>query len=122
MSDNLLILEAGRSEAHYWRDLWRYRELFIILAWRDVAVRYKQTLIGISWAVLRPLLTMLVFTVVFGRLARLPSNGVPYALMVFCGMLPWYLFSSSLAGAGDSMVANSNLIGKVYFPRIIVPV
>jgi lipopolysaccharide transport system permease protein len=117
-----LVIEPGRAEAHYWRDLWRYRELFLILAWRDVAVRYKQTLIGVAWAVLRPFLTMVVFTIVFGRLARLPSNGgAPYALMVFAGMLPWYLFSSALTGAADSMLANSNLIGKVYFPRIIVP-
>jgi lipopolysaccharide transport system permease protein len=117
-----LVIEPGRAEEHYWRDLWHYRELFLILAWRDVAVRYKQTLIGIAWAVLRPFLTMVVFTIVFGKLAKLPSDGqAPYALMVFAGMLPWYLFSSALTGAADSMVANSNLIGKVYFPRIIVP-
>lgn len=117
-----LIIEAGRADLHYWRDLWRYRELFLILAWRDVAVRYKQTVIGLAWALLRPFLTMVIFTVIFGKLAKLPSDGeVPYALMVFAGMLPWYLFSSALAGAAESMVANSNLIGKVYFPRIIVP-
>jgi len=117
-----LVIEPGRADRHYWLDLWRYRELFLILAWRDVAVRYKETLIGVAWAVLRPFLTMVVFTIVFGRLARLPSEGeVPYALMVFAGMLPWYLFSSALTGAADSMLANSNLIGKVYFPRIIVP-
>ena len=122
MSDTTLILEAGRAEEHYWRDLWRYRELFSVLAWRDVAVRYKQTIIGAAWAVLRPFLTMVIFTVVFGRVAKLPSDGAtPYALLVFAGLLPWTLFSSALTGASESMVANSNLIGKVYFPRIIVP-
>jgi lipopolysaccharide transport system permease protein len=122
VKETTLILEAGHSEEHYWRDIWRYRELFLILAWRDVAVRYKQTIIGVAWAVLRPFLTMVVFTVVFGTLAKLPSEGLaPYALMVFAGMLPWYLFSSSLGGAAESLVSNANLIGKVYFPRIIIP-
>ncbi len=122
MKEQNLIIEPGRAEAHYWSDLWHYRELFLILAWRDVAVRYKQTMIGVAWAVLRPFLTMIVFTVVFGKLANLPSDGqTPYALMVFAGMLPWYLFSSALGGAADSLVGNSNLIGKVYFPRIIIP-
>jgi lipopolysaccharide transport system permease protein len=122
MKETTLVIERGRAEAHYWRDLWLYRELFLILAWRDVAVRYKQTLIGVAWAVLRPFFTMVVFTVVFGKLARLPSDGqAPYALMVFAGMLPWYLFSSALSGAADSLVGNANLIGKVYFPRIIIP-
>lgn len=117
-----LILEAGRSDRQYWHDVWRYRELFFILAWRDIAVRYKQTAIGVAWAVLRPLLTMIVFTLVFGKLAKLPSEGaVPYALMVFAGMLPWYLFSSVLSEASTSIVANASLIGKVYFPRIVVP-
>lgn len=123
VSDTVLILEAGRAEEHYWRDLWRYRELFSVLAWRDVAVRYKQTVVGVAWAVLRPLLTMIIFTVVFGRLAGLPSEGhAPYALLVFAGLLPWTLFSTSLTGAAESMVSNANLIGKVYFPRMIVPV
>lgn len=122
MSEHTLILEAGRAEEHYWRDLWRYRELFSVLAWRDVAVRYKQTVIGIAWAVLRPFLTMVIFTVIFGRLAGLPSDGgAPYPLLVFAGLLPWTLFSAALSGAAESMVANANLIGKVYFPRIIVP-
>lgn len=122
MKEDILIIEPGRAEAHYWRDLWQYRELFLILAWRDVAVRYKQTLIGVAWAVLRPFLTMVVFTIVFGKLAKLPSDGqVPYALLVLAGMLPWYLFSSALGGAADSMVGNANLIGKVYFPRMIIP-
>jgi len=122
MKETTLLIESGRADEHYWRDLWDYRELFLILAWRDVVVRYKQTVIGIVWAVLRPFLTMVVFTVIFGTLAKLPSEGrVPYALMVFAGTLPWYLFSSALSGASDSMISNTNLIGKVYFPRIIVP-
>ncbi len=122
MSDATLVLEAGRAEEHHWRDLWRYRELVSVLAWRDVAVRYKQTVIGAAWAVLRPFLTMVIFTVIFGRVAKLPSDGAaPYALMVFAGLLPWSLFSAALTGAAESMVSNANLIGKVYFPRIIVP-
>jgi lipopolysaccharide transport system permease protein len=122
MPEEILILEAGRAEKNYWADLWRYRELFLILAWRDVAVRYKQTIIGVAWAVIRPFLTMVVFTLIFGKLARLPSDGTaPYALMVFAGMLPWYLFSSSLGEASNSLISNANLIGKVYFPRLIVP-
>lgn len=117
-----LVLENGRSERNYWRDLWRYRELFQVLAWRDVSVRYKQTVIGIAWAVIRPLLTMIVFTIVFGKIAKLPSvEGVPYSLLVFAGMLPWTFFSSALSDAANSLVANSNLISKVYFPRLIVP-
>lgn len=123
MREVTLVLEAGRAEQHYWRDLWRYRDLFLILAWRDVSVRYKQTLIGVAWAVLRPFLTMVVFTVVFGKLAKLPTEGnAPYALLVFAGMLPWTLFSSALTGAADSMIASSQLVGKVYFPRMIIPV
>jgi lipopolysaccharide transport system permease protein len=122
MSKQLLVIEPGHAERHYWRDLWTYRELFLILSWRDVAVRYKQTLIGVVWAVLRPFLTMVVFTVVFSKLAKLPTEGdAPYALMVFAGMLPWYLFSSALSGAGESVVANATLVSKVYFPRMIIP-
>jgi lipopolysaccharide transport system permease protein len=116
------MIAPGLAEKNYWRNLWRYRELFLILAWRDVAVRYKQTVIGIAWAILRPFLTLVVFTIVFGRLAKLPSDGnTPYAVMVFAGMLPWTLFSSALSGAADSIVGNANLIGKIYFPRVIVP-
>ena len=93
-NENILIIEAGRAEKHYWADLWRYRELFYILSWRDIAVRYKQTAIGVAWAILRPLLTMIVFTVIFGRLAKFPSDGnVPYAIMVYAAMLPWQFFS-----------------------------
>jgi lipopolysaccharide transport system permease protein len=118
----VIVLEAGRADRHYWIDLWRYRELFLILAWRDISVRYKQTVIGIAWAVLRPLLTMLVFTVVFGRVAGLPADGnAPYALMVFAAMLPWSLFATSLGDASGSLINNANLVSKVYFPRIIVP-
>lgn len=117
-----IIIEPGRTEKNYWRDLWRYRELFLILAWRDVAVRYKQTIIGVAWALLRPFLTMVVFTVIFGRLAGLPSEGsAPYALMVFAAMLPWSLFATSLGDASNSLISNANLISKVYFPRLIVP-
>ncbi|MGA7866369.1 MAG: ABC transporter permease [Stellaceae bacterium] len=118
----VLILEPGRAARHYWRDLWAYRELFAILAWRDVAVRYKQTVIGVAWAVVRPFLTMIVFTVVFSRLAKLPSGSeAPYPLMVFAGTLPWFLFSTILGEASNSLVGNSNLIGKVYFPRLVIP-
>lgn len=118
-----LVLEPGRTEKNYWSDLWRYRELFFILAWRDISVRYKQTIIGVLWAILRPFLTMVVFTVIFGRVAKLPSDGnVPYALLVFAAMLPWSLFSTSLGEASNSLINNANLISKVYFPRLIIPV
>jgi lipopolysaccharide transport system permease protein len=116
------IIEAGRAERHYWRELWHYRELFRALARRDVAVRYKQTVIGAAWAIIRPLLMMVLFTVIFGKLANLPSEGAaPYAIMVFAGMLPWMFFSSALGDASNSIVGSANLIGKVYFPRLIVP-
>lgn len=117
-----IILEAGRAERNYWRDLWRYRELLRVLTWRDFAVRYKQTVIGVAWAVLRPFLTMIVFTIIFGKIARLPTDGnAPYALMVFAGMLPWTFFSTALLDASNSMIGNANLVSKVYFPRLIVP-
>jgi lipopolysaccharide transport system permease protein len=120
--ERVIVLEQGRTERNYWADLWHYRELFAILAWRDVSVRYKQTVVGILWAVLRPLLTMVVFTVIFGNLAKLPSDGAtPYPVLVFAGMLPWFLFSSILSDASTSLVSNANLISKVYFPRLIVP-
>ena len=119
---NELIIEAGRTEQHYWQDLWRYRQLFSVLAWRDISVRYKQTVIGAAWALIRPLLTMVVFTVIFGKLAKLPSDGsAPYALMVFAGMLPWSFFATALSEASMSLIGNANLISKVYFPRLIVP-
>jgi homopolymeric O-antigen transport system permease protein len=120
--DRELLIEPGRSDRHYWRDLWQYRELFRVLAWRDISVRYKQTLIGAAWALIRPFLTMVVFTVVFGKLAQLPSDGTaPYALMVFAGLLPWSLFAAAIGAASDSLLGNAHLISKVYFPRLILP-
>lgn len=116
-----LIIEAGKVEKHYWQDLWRYRELFWFLAWRDILVRYKQTLIGVIWALLQPLLTMVVLSVVFGRLANLPSDGVPYPILVFAAMLPWQFFANSLSASSQSLVSNAHVISKVYFPRLIVP-
>ena len=122
MTENTLVIEPGRTEKNYWADLWRYRELFFILAWRDISVRYKQTIIGISWAIIRPLLTLVVFTVIFSRIAKLPSDGsAPYALMVFAAMLPWSLFSNSLTESSSSLIDNTSLISKVYFPRLIMP-
>jgi lipopolysaccharide transport system permease protein len=122
MQTQELIIKAGHTEAQYWKDLWRYRELFYFLAWRDILVRYKQTAIGIAWALIRPFLTMVVFTVVFGQLAKLPSEGVPYPILVFSAMLPWQFFANALAECSISLLANSNMISKVYFPRMIVPV
>jgi lipopolysaccharide transport system permease protein len=120
--ETVLIIEPGRTEKNYWGDLWRYRELFLVLAWRDISVRYKQTIIGILWAIIRPFLTMVVFTVIFGRIAKLPSDGTaPYALMVFAAMLPWSLFSNALSESSNSLISNASLIGKVYFPRLIIP-
>ena len=116
-----LIIEAGRTERQYWKDLWRYRELFYFLAWRDILVRYKQTVVGVAWAVIRPFLTMVVLTVVFGKLANMPSGGVPYPLLVFCGMLPWQFFSTAVSECANSVIGNSSLISKVYFPRMTVP-
>jgi lipopolysaccharide transport system permease protein len=117
-----LIIEAGRAEKQYWKDIWRYRELFYFLAWRDILVRYKQTAIGIAWALIRPFLTMVVFSVVFGSLAKLPSEGVPYPILVFSAMLPWQFFANSLSECSNSLIGNANLISKVYFPRLVVPV
>ncbi|HEY9738317.1 MAG TPA: ABC transporter permease [Trichocoleus sp.] len=117
-----LVIEAGRTEAQYWRDLWRYRELFYFLAWRDILVRYKQTAVGVAWALIRPFLTMVVFSVVFGRLADLPSEGdAPYPILVFSAMLPWQFFASALSECSNSLINNANLISKVYFPRLVVP-
>ena len=115
-----LVIEAGRAESQYWRDLWRYRELFYFLAWRDILVRYKQTVIGVAWALLRPLLTMIILTVIFSRVAGLKSS-YPYAILVFGGLLPWTFFSTALSEASNSLIGNANLISKVYFPRLIVP-
>ena len=115
-----LIIEAGRSEKQYWQDLWKYRELFYFLAWRDILVRYKQTAIGIFWALIRPFLTMVVFTIVFGNLAKLPSSA-PYPILVFAAMLPWQFFSNALTECSNSLINNANLVSKIYFPRLIVP-
>ena len=117
-----LVIEPGQGIKKYWQELWRYRELFVFLAWRDILVRYKQTIIGIAWSVLRPLLTMIVFTVIFGRLAKLPSEGgAPYPIMVFAAMLPWQLFANALTETSNSLISNAGMISKVYFPRLIVP-
>ncbi len=117
-----LVIEAGRSEKNYWKDLWRYRELFYILSWRDIKVRYKQTVIGAAWSIIRPVLTTVIFTFVFSRVAKLDNPSLaPYALMVYAGMLPWQFFSNALTEASNSLIGNTNLISKVYFPRMIVP-
>jgi lipopolysaccharide transport system permease protein len=117
-----LLIEPGRAEKNYWRDLWRYRELFMMLAWRDVAVRYKQTVAGASWAVIQPLLNMIIMTIIFGKVAGLPSQGnAPYAIMVFAAMLPWQFFSNALTNSSQSVVNNTSLISKIYFPRLIIP-
>ena len=117
-----IIIEPGRIEKNYWSDLWRFRELFYILSWKDISVRYKQTVIGVLWAVIRPILTMVVFTVVFGKMAKLPSDGnAPYAIMVYAGMLPWMFFSNAITATSNSLIGNVNLITKVYFPRMIIP-
>jgi lipopolysaccharide transport system permease protein len=121
MSRSHLTIQAGKAEQHYWADLWHYRELFYFLSWRDLLVRYKQTVIGVLWAVLRPVLTTAVFVIVFGRLAKMPSEGVPYPVLVFAAMLPWQFFASALSEASSSLVSNANLISKIYFPRLIVP-
>jgi len=121
MPNRELIIEAGRTERLYWKDLWNYRELFYFLAWRDILVRYKQTVIGILWALLRPLLIMLVFTIVFGKLAKLPSEGVPYPILVFGAMLPWQFFANAFSESSNSLIGNANLISKVYFPRLVIP-
>lgn len=117
----LIIITPERRDENYWRDLWREREMFYFLAWRDLLVRYKQTIIGVAWTVLRPLASILVYTFVFGILAQLPSEGVPYTLVVLTGLLPWQLFSLVMIVSSDSLLANSHLVQKVYFPRLIIP-
>lgn len=116
-----LVIEAGHTEHHYWKDIWRYRELFYFLSWRDILVRFKQTVIGIMWVLIRPLLTMIVFVFIFGKLAKFPSGGIPYPLLVFSAMIPWQFFASSLSESSNSLISNSSLISKIYFPRIIIP-
>lgn len=120
-SERETIIESGRGEIHYWRDLWAYRELFAFLAWRDIAVRYKQTVFGVAWSVMQPVLTMIVFTIVFGRLAGLPSEGAPYPIMVFAALLPWQFFANSLTQSSNSLIGNAQMISKVYFPRLAIP-
>ncbi len=121
MSEETIYVSAEKRGLAYWKDLWRYRELFYFLAWRDILVRYKQTIIGIAWALIRPMLMMIVFTVIFGKLAKLPSDNAPYAIMVFAAMLPWQFFSTAFTEAGNSMVGNASMISKIYFPRLIIP-
>ncbi len=123
MSQNFdIVIEPNKTEATYWKDIWRYRDLFYILAWRDIKVRYKQTVLGIAWSVIRPLLTMIIFTIVFSKIAKLPSEGdAPYPILVYAAMLPWQFFANALSETSNSLIANSNLISKVYFPRIIIP-
>lgn len=121
MKTQKLIIEAGRTEGAYWKDLWHYRELFYFLAWRDILVRYKQTVFGVAWALLRPFLTMLVLSVVFGQIAKLPSGGAPYPILVFAAMLPWQFFANALSQCSNSLISDAALISKVYFPRLIIP-
>ena len=125
MLDNdkdVIIIEPGRAEKNYWKDLWRYRELFYFLSWRDILVRYKQTVIGVAWSIIRPVLTMIVFTIIFGKIAKLPSGNIPYPIMVFTALLPWQFFASAFQDSSNSLIGNANMISKVYFPRMIVPV
>ena len=121
-SQQTIVIEPAQGIKHYWRDLWTYRELFVFLAWRDIAVRYKQTVIGVAWSVIRPVLSMVVFTVIFGKLAKLPSGGVPYPILVFAAMLPWQFFASALTASSSSLVGNAPMISKIYFPRLVIPV
>lgn len=121
MDEHVLVIESGKTEEQYFKDLWRYRDLFLFLAWRDILVRYKQTVFGVLWAVIRPFLTMVVFTVVFSGIAKMPSGGVPYPILVYAAMLPWQFFSSAFSESSNSLIGNANLLTKVYFPRIIMP-
>jgi len=116
-----VVIEAGRNEQHYWRDLWRYRELLFFLCWRDILARYKQTAVGVAWSVIRPLLTMIIFTLVFGRLARLSDGTAHYPVLVLAGLLPWQFFANAVSETGNSLIGNANLLTKVYFPRLIIP-
>ena len=122
MNKKKIVIESGKETSAYWRDLWSYKELLYYLTLRDILIRYKQTFLGIAWSAFRPLLTIMVFTVVFGRIAHLPDNGVPYAIMVCCAILPWQFFSNSLTDASNSLVNNSEILTKVYFPRMIFPI
>ena len=121
-SKDYIVIEAGKSEKNYFRDLWRYKELFYFLAWRDILVRYKQTVIGVAWSIIRPILTMVVFTIIFGKIAKLPSADAPYPILVFTALLPWQFFSNALQESSNSLISNANMISKIYFPRIIMPI
>ncbi len=121
MESHHLIIEAGKSEHRYWRDVLRYRELFFFLAWRDILVRYKQTIIGIAWSVIRPLLSMVILVVVFARFAGLTVEGVPNAVLVFAAVLPWQFFAGAIGESSNSLIVNANMVSKVYFPKIIIP-
>ena len=117
-----LIIEAGRTEGQYWRDLWGYRELFYVLAWRDITVRYKQTAIGVLWAIIQPLLNAVIMTFIFHRVAGVKTVGdAPYILVVYAATMPWQFFSTSLGGSSNSVLSNAQLISKIYFPRLIIP-
>lgn len=116
-----IVIEPNRIEKNYWKDIWRYRELFYILSWRDIKVRYKQTVIGVLWSIIRPLLTMIVFTIVFNKVAKFDSGTVPYPIFVLAGLLPWQFFSNALTESSNSLIGNEKLISKVYFPRIVIP-
>ena len=120
-SPGTLVIQAGQADQHYWRDLWRYRELLGFLAWRDIKVRYKQAVLGITWSVIQPAVQTVLLTFVFSKLAKMPDGGVPYPMLVLAGLLPWQLFSSAFGGASNSLVGNAHLISKIYFPRLIVP-
>jgi lipopolysaccharide transport system permease protein len=120
-NNQALIIEPGKIEAHYWKDLWQYKELLFVFTLRDISVRYKQTIIGVAWALIRPFMTMVVFTIVFGKFAKMPSEGVPYPILVFVALLPWQFFSGAFSDASNSLVNNSNLISKIYFPRMLIP-
>lgn len=121
-SKDYIVIEAGKSEKNYFRDLWRYKELFYFLSWRDILVRYKQTVIGVAWSIIRPILTMVVFTIIFGKIAKLPSADAPYPILVFTALLPWQFFSNALQESSNSLISNANMISKIYFPRIIMPI
>ena len=121
-SKDYIVIEAGKSEKNYFRDIWRYRELFYFLSWKDILVRYKQTVIGIAWSVIRPVLTMIVFTIIFGKIAKLPSADAPYPILVFTALLPWQFFSNALQESSNSLISNASMISKIYFPRIIMPI
>jgi len=120
-SPETLVIQAGQAEQHYWRDLWRFRELLGFLAWRDIKVRYKQAVLGITWSLIQPAVQTVLLTFVFSKLAKMPDGGVPYPLLELAGLLPWQLFSSAFGGASNSLVGNANLISRIYFPRLIVP-